>query len=94
MTDSHERQEPITQLYVLRLWRETASAPWQAMLRPAGGGPRIGFADLEQLAIFLLRLADSPAPPVPGDVVLRPADHGHAHDRPTGLRAHDLDPAV
>jgi hypothetical protein len=72
MADRHQPHEPISQLYILRLWREAASAPWQAMLRPAGGGPRIGFADLEQLAMFLLRLADRPAPPIsaehpPGD---------------------------
>ena len=54
---------PLSQLYVLRLWRESEDVPWQAMLRPADGGPRIGVADLEPLAIFLLRLADSRAPP-------------------------------
>jgi hypothetical protein len=62
MADRHESEQPLSQLYVLRLWREAQGAPWQAMLRPADGGPRIGFADLEQLASFLLRLADSPAP--------------------------------
>jgi hypothetical protein len=62
MADRHKPEQPLSQLYVLRLWREAEGAPWQAMLRPADGGPRLGFADLEQLAIFLLRLADSPAP--------------------------------
>ena len=62
MADRHEPEQPLSRLYVLRLWREAQGAPWQAMLRPADGGPRIGFANLEQLAIFLLRLADSPAP--------------------------------
>lgn len=62
MGDRHEPEQLLSQLYVLRLWREAESAPWQAMLRPADGGPRIGFANLEQLANFLLRLADSPAP--------------------------------
>ena len=67
MADRHEPEQPLSQLYVLRLWRETASAPWQAMLRPAGGGPRIGFASLEQLAIFLLGLADRPVPAIPAE---------------------------
>jgi hypothetical protein len=67
MADRHELEQPLSQLYVLRLWREAASAPWQAMLRRADGGPRIGFADLEQLAIFLLRLADRPAPAIPAE---------------------------
>jgi hypothetical protein len=72
MADRDEPHELLSQLYVLRLWREVAGAPWRAMLRPADGGPRLGFADLEQLAIFLLRHADRPAPPVrlegtPGD---------------------------
>jgi hypothetical protein len=74
MADRHEPHQPLSQLYVLRLWREAASAPWQAMLRPAGGGSRIGFADLEQLAIFLLRLADHPAPPDPTTETA--GDHG------------------
>ena len=72
MADRHEPEQPLSQLCVLRLWREAEGAPWQAMLRRAGGGPRIGFADLEQLAIFLLRLAERPAPAIraehpPGD---------------------------
>ena len=73
MADRHEPHEPLSQLYVLRLWREAASAPWQAMLRPASGGSRIGFADLEQLAIFLLRLADRPPPSIPA--AQPPGDH-------------------
>jgi hypothetical protein len=48
------------QVYLLSLWRETPAAPWRAALRLAGGEERIGFADLEALALFLLRLNDSP----------------------------------
>jgi hypothetical protein len=48
------------QVYLLSLWRETPGAPWRAALRLAGGEERIGFADLEALALFLLRLDDSP----------------------------------
>jgi hypothetical protein len=48
------------QVYLLSLWRETPNAPWRAALRPAGSQERIGFADLEALALFLLRLDDSP----------------------------------
>jgi hypothetical protein len=44
--------------YVLSLWREGRT--WRAALRPAGGGPRKGFGDLEQLVAFLLRLQDDP----------------------------------
>jgi hypothetical protein len=47
------------QVYLLTLWRETVDAPWRAALRQAGAQERIGFADLESLALFLLRLNDS-----------------------------------
>jgi hypothetical protein len=58
--------------YLLSLWQEGRS--WRAALRPADGGPRQGFGDLEQLAAFLLRLQDEPglahpaaqADPTPG----------------------------
>jgi hypothetical protein len=54
--------------YLLTLWREGRS--WRAALRPADGGPRQGFGDLEQLLVFLLRLRDEgglahPAGPTP-----------------------------
>lgn len=53
--------------YLLTVWREGGGAVWRAALRPAGGGERMGFADLEQLAAFLLRLPDqSDAPGTPG----------------------------
>jgi hypothetical protein len=42
--------------YLHSLWREGTT--WRAALRPADGGPRQGFGDLEQLAAFLLRLQD------------------------------------
>ena len=47
------------QVYLLSLWRETPGAPWRAALRPAGSEERIGFADLQALARFLVRLNDS-----------------------------------
>jgi hypothetical protein len=53
---------PDTRLYVLRLWRETADGPWRAALRPAGGAPPRGFADLAQLAAYLLAFADDRPP--------------------------------
>ena len=43
-------------VYVLTLWQETDGSPWRAALRAAGQPERIGFADLEALAHFLLRL--------------------------------------
>jgi hypothetical protein len=52
------------QTYLLSLWRETPSAPWRAALRPAGSTERIGFADLEALALFLLRLDEDGERPV------------------------------
>jgi hypothetical protein len=42
--------------YLLSLWQEGRA--WRAALRPADGGPRQGFGDLEQLVVFLLRLQD------------------------------------
>jgi hypothetical protein len=53
----------LIRLYALRLWREHAGAPWRAALRPADGGDVLGFADLEQLAMYLLGLADRRTPP-------------------------------
>ena len=48
------------QVYLLSLWREAPGAPWRAALRLAGSEERIGFADLEALALFLLRLDGRP----------------------------------
>ncbi len=44
-----------SQLYLLRLWREATGAPWRLSLREASGGEAIGFADLDDLVVFLLR---------------------------------------
>ncbi len=63
MANPPEHASPLTQIYVLSLWRESAGAPWRAALRPAGSAERIGFASLELLAIFLLCLADGRAGP-------------------------------
>lgn len=60
-----------THLYVLTLWREDPRGPCRAALRSAGGGARLGFANLEHLAAYLLRLEDAdgapagPTPPAP-----------------------------
>ena len=43
-------------VYLLSLWREKPNAPWRAALRLAGSEERIGFADLDGLVLFLLRL--------------------------------------
>lgn len=51
------------QAYVLTLWRETADGQWRAALRRAGSQERVGFADLEALALFLLRLNERHAQP-------------------------------
>jgi hypothetical protein len=55
----HDADPACHQVYLLTLWRETADAPWRAALRHSGTQERIGFADLEALALFLLRLDDS-----------------------------------
>jgi hypothetical protein len=47
------------QVFVLSLWREALDAPWRAALRAAGSQKRLGFADLQALARFLVRLNDS-----------------------------------
>jgi hypothetical protein len=44
-----------SQVYLLRLWREAAGAPWRLSLRQASEGAAIGFADLDDLVVFLLR---------------------------------------
>jgi hypothetical protein len=59
----HDPDPARRQVYLLTLWRETPDVPWRAVLRPAGSQARIGFADLEALALFLLRLDDDHAPP-------------------------------
>lgn len=51
------------QIYLLSLWRETPEAPWRAALRLAGSEQRMGFADLDALALFLLRLDEHPERP-------------------------------
>jgi hypothetical protein len=63
MANPPEQAAHLTQIYILTLWRESEGAPWRAALRPAGSAERLGFADLEQLAIFLLCLADGRTPP-------------------------------
>ena len=46
---------------LLRLWRERASGAWRVSLQVAESGERIGFADLECLFAYLLRLTgDAP----------------------------------
>jgi len=45
-----------SQIYLLRLWREATEAPWRLSLRAASEGEPIGFADLDDLVIFLLRV--------------------------------------
>jgi hypothetical protein len=54
----HDSDSARHKIYLLSLWREAPDAPWRASLRPAGGAERRGFANLEALAQFLLRLND------------------------------------
>jgi hypothetical protein len=55
---SEPQPRPNYHAYLLRLWREGEGAPWRASLQSADEAERIGFADLEQLVAYLLRLAD------------------------------------
>ncbi len=49
--------------FLLSLWREHEGGPWRATLQPGDGGARLGFADPEQLAAYLLRRYDEALPP-------------------------------
>lgn len=44
-----------SQVYLLRLWCDTAGAPWRLAVRTANGEAAIGLADLDELLVFLLR---------------------------------------
>ena len=52
-----------SQLYLLRLWREATLSPWRLSLREASDGEAIGFADLDDLVVFLLRTMGSERDP-------------------------------
>jgi hypothetical protein len=68
IVSSFQDSDSISQLaYLLSLWRDTADGPWRAALRQVGSPERIGFPDLEELALFLLRLNDRPR--LPADFV-------------------------
>jgi hypothetical protein len=52
----------IYQSYLLRLWKAEQTG-WRASLEDARTGERIGFANLEQLFVFLMeRVADDTRP--------------------------------
>jgi hypothetical protein len=63
MSPSERAEQQRSYTFVLTLWREREGGPWRAALRPADGAARLGFADLQQLAAYLLGLADQRAPP-------------------------------
>lgn len=50
------QNEPRRHAFLLTLWQEQPDGPWRASLRPAGGAERHGFAAIEHLAAYLLRL--------------------------------------
>ena len=60
---AHTPDEDLSHTYVLHVWRERPDAPWRASLRASGSQERLGFADLEQLAIFLLHLTEQQSLP-------------------------------
>jgi hypothetical protein len=57
---AHSRDRHV---YLLSLWQEGRT--WRAALRPADGGPRKGFGDLEQLVAFLRQLQETAGKPLP-----------------------------
>ena len=63
MTHHHAPDEDLSHTYVLHMWREHPGAPWRASLRASGSQERLGFADLEQLAIFLINMTEQRALP-------------------------------
>ena len=60
MLPNDQLDQPRSRTFLLTLWREREDGSWRAALRLADGGVRLGFADLEQLAEFLLSLNDHP----------------------------------
>lgn len=58
MSRVHPGEGECSRVYLLHVSRERAGAPWRATLRAVGTDLRIPFADLEQLALFLLSLPD------------------------------------
>ena len=58
MSPVHPGEGECSRVYLLSVSRERAGAPWRATLRAAGTDIRVRFADLEQLALFLLSLPD------------------------------------
>src|SRR5918998_4388448 len=56
MAQRHQSGAAGHRVFLLTLWQEVADTPWRAALRAADSQQRIGFADLEALALFLLRL--------------------------------------
>jgi hypothetical protein len=64
---------------MLRLWREGASGAWHASLQLVEEEERIGFADLECLFAYLLRLTVDRASSV---------DHGSSEKEQTPYNEH------
>ncbi len=50
------QREPLRHAFLLTLWQEQADGPWRASLRPTGEDERLGFAGIELLAAYLMRL--------------------------------------
>ena len=57
--ETHDSNQPSAAKYhagLLRLWRDGQGGAWHASLQDTKSGERIGFADLERLFAYLLRL--------------------------------------
>jgi hypothetical protein len=55
--------------YMLRLWRvhDGQKTIWHASLQDVRGGPRLGFADLDQVVAYLRQELNLPSEPRPSD---------------------------
>jgi hypothetical protein len=61
-TEKPQRTEPPRHIaFLLRMWcgDENGRANWQASLEMPGTGKRIGFANLEQLFMYLIDLSEN-----------------------------------
>jgi len=60
--DTNRTEKPLRRIaFLLRMWcvDETGRSNWQASLEMPGTGKRIGFANLEQLLIYLIDLSEN-----------------------------------
>lgn len=52
-TEGELSKPPHYTAYLVRIWQESAHAPWRASAQSASSGEKVMFADLEDLFTFL-----------------------------------------